>query len=369
MVCILLAIGLVVATGAAGPAQFSAIAVLVAMTAYGTFSQLARNRPRLGPAIAYLTLCADLAVLVALETGTFLPLPLRPVGLATQLIIAALFAALFPRPIAVLPSLLAFPTALGLSPLWGRAVGPGDLFIVAWLFALNLIVVSVQMVLDRREALAHARVAALEEEVRRMAVATERERLARELHDGLGGALTSLILQAEYLIEQTKDPVALEEARELLATAQDALAELRAHHELLRGEIAFGEKLERYARSFEKRTRISVSFESLGRPEALTPEAGFALYRVLQESLTNAARHARATQVAIRLVEEAGGVSLSVDDNGTGFEPRSTAPDRRGLANMRARAESLGGRFQIRSEPGRGTAVRMSVPLEAPRSP
>jgi signal transduction histidine kinase len=195
----------------------------------------------------------------------------------------------------------------------------------------------------------------------------ERRRLARELHDETGQALTSILLGLRT-VEEAPDEAAMRgavaEVRELVrSTLQDVrklAVELRPKALDDFGLVA---ALERLSESFRDQTGIRVAFESTLAPGRLPPEVETALYRIVQESLTNIVKHARADEVSIVVGRKGGLVTVVVEDDGVGFEPARTREDGLGLIGMRERVSLLGGRLAIESRPGAGTTFVAEVPV------
>jgi signal transduction histidine kinase len=194
----------------------------------------------------------------------------------------------------------------------------------------------------------------------------ERRRLARELHDETGQALTSILLGLKSLEERMDDPdsrAATEELRELVvSTLQDVrrlAVELRPSALDDFGLVA---ALERLTASFAEQTGISVDFQTALADERLPEEVETALYRIVQESLTNVIKHARARRVSILLARKDGAVKAVVEDDGQGFYPAEPTGGS-GLVGMRERLALLGGRLEVESAPDRGTTVAAEVPV------
>ncbi len=194
----------------------------------------------------------------------------------------------------------------------------------------------------------------------------ERRRLARELHDETGQALTSILLGLRT-IEEAKGEAelndALSEVRDLVrATLQDVrqlAVELRPKALDDFGLVA---ALERLTSSFEEQTGISMEFQSTLPSTRLSPEIETAMYRIVQEALTNIVKHSRAGRVSIVVGRKEGAVSVVVEDDGVGFDPARTREEGLGLIGMRERVALLGGRLTIESRPGAGTTFVAEVP-------
>jgi two-component system, NarL family, sensor kinase len=215
--------------------------------------------------------------------------------------------------------------------------------------------------------------ARLAEESARLARAEERTRLAREIHDTLAQGLTAIALHVESAlrhVEQNPDLVrerlerALDATRENLEEARRSVLNLRATP--LAGR-SLADALGALGRTLTAETGIRSHLKVVGpgaeHPLPLRIEGE--LYRVAQEALTNVRRHAHAKSVLMTLRVTPERVSLTVRDDGTGFDaPRArSAGECHGILGMRERAKLLGGRFRLRSIPGRGTLVSISAPL------
>jgi two-component system, NarL family, sensor histidine kinase DevS len=192
----------------------------------------------------------------------------------------------------------------------------------------------------------------------------ERRRLARELHDETGQALTSILLGLGA-IEERVGEAAVAELRELVvATLQDVrrlAVELRPR---LLDDFGLVPALERLLETFGEQTGIAVEFESgaIGA-ERLPAEVETALYRIVQESLTNIVKHARASRVSVVLARKPDSVAVVIEDDGAGFDAEHVREDGFGLAGMRERMALLEGRLEIESSTGSGTTLVGEVPL------
>ena len=194
----------------------------------------------------------------------------------------------------------------------------------------------------------------------------ERARLARELHDETGQALTSILLGLKPL-EQTAESAeareALESVRELvISTLQDVrrlAVELRPS---ALDDFGLVPAVERLADTFREQSGLQVDLESRLGEERLTTEVETTVYRVIQEALTNIVKHADAGRVSILLQRKNSSVVAVVEDDGAGFDPAEARADALGLAGMRERLSLAGGRLLVESTPGSGTTVVAEVP-------
>ncbi|HEU4368194.1 MAG TPA: PAS domain-containing protein, partial [Methylomirabilota bacterium] len=206
----------------------------------------------------------------------------------------------------------------------------------------------------------------------------ERRRIARELHDETAQSLASLLLGLSALGEARTVKAARGQARDLHQVATRALAEVRRLAWGLRpsvlDDLGLAAALQRYTEDFGRTRGVVVEVETAGLDEDRMPAAvEIALYRILQEALSNVARHAGAGRVGVRLRRRAASVAMVVEDDGRGFDPRTpptppTAARGLGIHTMRERAAVLRGALTIDSEPGRGTRVAVEIPLGPERA-
>jgi signal transduction histidine kinase len=196
----------------------------------------------------------------------------------------------------------------------------------------------------------------------------ERRRLARELHDETGQALTSILLGLKS-IEDAKDGRdigrSVAELRELVVeTLQDVrrlAVELRPKALDDFGLVA---ALERLAETFAEQTAIRVHVEAALADARLTPDVETAVYRIVQEALTNVIKHAQARTVSLVLTRKGDRVVTVIEDDGRGFDPGQTDDGRLGLLGMRERIALVDGRLSVESRPGEGTTIVVEVPTE-----
>jgi signal transduction histidine kinase len=195
----------------------------------------------------------------------------------------------------------------------------------------------------------------------------ERRRLARELHDETGQALTSILLGLKPLEEALADHPARAALAELREQVVVALQDVRRLAVELRPAVLddFGlvAALERLTEAFAEQTGIRVDFHSALGEKRLPGEVETALYRVVQESLTNIVKHANARSVSISVARRDSAVAAVIEDDGAGFDQRAVREGGVGLLGMRERLALLDGRVEIESRPGAGTTLVAEVPL------
>jgi signal transduction histidine kinase len=194
----------------------------------------------------------------------------------------------------------------------------------------------------------------------------ERKRLARELHDETGQALTSVLLGLRAL-EEAKDEAELREAaanvRQLVV---DTLQDVRRLAVELRPKALddFGlvPALERLMQTFSEQTGIRTELEARLGEARLPDDVETTLYRTVQEALTNVVKHARATRVSVVVTRKGGGVTAVVEDDGVGMTESRGVEGGIGLLGMRERVALVGGRLEVESSPGAGTTLAIEVP-------
>ena len=198
----------------------------------------------------------------------------------------------------------------------------------------------------------------------------ERSRVARELHDEIGQTLTAVIIQAERAAEA--DPaLASRELGRVADAVRESLDEVRRIARELRPEalddLGLVNALIALCSRVDEHGGPRVRRKLQGKLPPLSPEVELVIYRIAQESLTNAVRHARAGAVTISLATTPEAVTLSVVDDGDGM-PTKPPSGTAGISGMRERALLVGGRLSIESQPAKGTEVRLAVPLDGNRA-
>jgi signal transduction histidine kinase len=193
----------------------------------------------------------------------------------------------------------------------------------------------------------------------------ERARLARELHDETGQALTSILLGLKHL----DDVVETDEARDATASIRELVASTLQDVRRLAVELRpsalddFGlvPAVERLAANLSEQSDLVVDLEARLGDRRLPPEAETALYRIVQEGLTNVVKHAAAHRVSITLVRKGAAAVVVIEDDGRGFDPEAVREGALGFTGMRERVELVGGRLTVETSPGAGTTLVAEV--------
>ncbi len=205
----------------------------------------------------------------------------------------------------------------------------------------------------------------------------ERRRISRELHDELGQALTAIKYNLEIIERDLPENFSegKERLKEVETLSAQILGQLRTlSHDLrppMLDDLGLLPTLRWYIENYGKRWKIKTHYEAISFPEKMNPDLETALYRVIQEALTNIAKHARADDVHIHLSCTDLAVMVTITDNGIGFDPQEVPAleaQKRGfgIMGMQERVSSFGGQIDILSRPGAGTQIAIEIPLKSP---
>jgi signal transduction histidine kinase len=195
----------------------------------------------------------------------------------------------------------------------------------------------------------------------------ERQRLSRELHDGLGQSLIAIKLRLESL-DSDADP----EAQQIIDNIRKSFNRLidevrRISNNLMPAalhEFGLENALRNHCEELSAQTNINLRFSNNGNPVVMSRKTKTYLYRIAQEALNNVVKHAKASQVKVSLHKEAGSVQLIVEDNGRGINQEESCKGKgNGLYNMRERVNLLHGTMEIKTAAGKGTAISIHLPL------
>jgi signal transduction histidine kinase len=272
-------------------------------------------------------------------------------------------AVLLALTVADLVRLPLLPEALPAMP-WAMA---GLLGAAGWLLLLRfvetlnaaeLLNVDLESLVRSRTAELQAQFERVRELERREAIATERERLMRDMHDGVGGHLVSMLAMIEADRRRPGELAvvvreALDDMRLMIDSLEPVDDDLNAVLAMFRDRLA--------PRLRAAQVDLHWDVELLPAVPGLTPARVLHVLRMLQEAVTNALRHGRARTLWIKAVADTAGVHIEVRDDGSGFDPQAASVGR-GLKNLRRRADELGARLLIDSTPGRGTTIALLLP-------
>lgn len=200
----------------------------------------------------------------------------------------------------------------------------------------------------------------------------ERKRLARELHDQTAQSLTSILVMLRLMDKQNKPSeikARLAELREMTVQAIDEVGELAMYlRPSTLDHLGLKAAIESYANKYSDRMKAEVEFAALGLEDRLPAPVEVVIYRVVQEAFTNITRHANANRVSVRLERGPAMVSVTIIDNGVGFDVQAAADagEKRGLGlfGMQERLALVSGGMKINSKIGQGTRLEIMIPLD-----
>jgi signal transduction histidine kinase len=227
---------------------------------------------------------------------------------------------------------------------------------------------------ERRLKESHAQLRQLSSH-RETAREEERKRIAREIHDELGQQLTALRMGISLLRLQfgNDHPLLVERVQALMVRVDETIQVVRNVATSLRPsalDMGLTPALEWLVSEFTQNTGIYCRLKAPSSRLGLDDEHATATFRVIQESLTNVARHAQASRVDIHLERSTEHVLIEVRDNGKGFDPEQLPKGTLGMLGMRERGHMLGGAVTIDSAPGQGARVRVHIPIQVdPEAP
>lgn len=200
----------------------------------------------------------------------------------------------------------------------------------------------------------------------------ERGRIARDLHDGLGQSMTSLLVRMKAIEDATTDENVLEQIRDVRKLGSDAYDQVRQLSRGLRpaalDDFGLAPAIERYLGEATKGTGVKVEAELAALADRRLPEiVETNLYRVIQEATANALRHGRPTKIALSICLDGDGLTAEFSDDGAGFDPGQIDTAGRGegkfgLWSMRERIAALAGTLRVESRVGTGTIIKVHIP-------
>ena len=195
----------------------------------------------------------------------------------------------------------------------------------------------------------------------------QRLALARDVHDVLGGMLTSIKMDATRIQRRADNPEVQALTQGLIALTQQTIDTVKQISEALRpsalDHLDLSVALANELQAFTRRSGVPHALDADAPALRLAPRHATAVYRIFQEGLTNVSRHSKARRVNVRLRVEDGRLRLALHDDGCGFDPHAPEGSALGLLSMRERAREIGGELHIHSAPGAGTRLLLSVPL------
>jgi len=347
-----------------GATGTTAFAVYFTVIGYSVSNYLLLEHPRIGRPLTFVTLNLDLVALGAMVIASG---GLKSPVMAGQVLFTIFFVLLFPRLWALIPPLLLLPVVARIDQVIdGRTFAPDDVFLLVYYIMINAIAAYVLVFLNARDQRHLQQVRSLSSMREEALITEERLRLSREIHDGIGGTLSTMIIQSEFIYRMAKDDEMKTEIAELKGQAEEAIEELRRSLTMMRRDFDLHKALDDYCTRFAERAKVPTVMKVHGRRRRLPSEMQLAVFRTLQECLTNAGKHAQAKQVDVKLKYDGDLVSITVSDDGVGFDTAKKKPGHYGLVNIVERARKFRGTVDVQSAPGAGTTVHVVyvVPAE-----
>ena len=267
-----------------GITSTKAFIVYFMVIAYSVANFLLIEHPRLGRPLTLVTLLLDLATLgsVVMPSGG-----LKSPLMAAHVMLTIFLVLLFPRLLAIVPGLVLLPVVAQLNLVFQGVVFSQGLFLIVWYATLSLIAAYVLLYLNKRDEKRRHQLQMLSKSQESAIITEERLRLAREIHDGLGGELSTLIMKAEFAQRIAKDPELKKEITDVKEQAEEAIEELRRSLTMMRRDFNLHKALEDYCMRFQERSRTWCVLKVRGRVRRLPSEMQLAVFRILQETLTN----------------------------------------------------------------------------------
>ncbi len=349
-----------------GTTSSTAFLIYFVVIFYSVANFLWLEHPKYGRPLTFATLVFDLFAIAALVVPSG---GLKSPVMAAHVMLTIFFVQLFPRFFAILPPFLMLPVVARLDLVFQEQVLFSEgLFLVVWYTTLSLIAAYVLLYLNERDERRSRQLSALSKSQEEAIISEERLRLAREMHDGLGGNLSQVIMQSEYIQRMARnDEKMLGEITELKSMAEEAIEELRRSLTMMRRDFDLHKVLDDHCAKLSERSEINTSFKVKGRVRRLPSEMQLTIFRILQESINNIQKHAKPKNVKARLKYDGDLISLTVADDGLGFDPAAKPKSGHyGLTNMEERAKKFRGTIEVQSAPGEGTTVHATlvIPLE-----
>ncbi len=272
--------------------------------------------------------------------------------------------------IAIIELMIMIPVAIGFAIDVSIAFWAVVIRSLLFLLIGSIIVRMMRAQREQRVSLAEANVelARHAETIEQLATSRERNRLARELHDTLAHTLSGLAVQLEAMnsIWNENPRITREMLEKSLETTREGLQEARRAIQALRAsaleDLGLSLALRNLAESAAARAGFKLDLQVPDGLDNIDPAIEQSLYRVAEQAITNAAQHANATRLSVHLSKEDGRLTLTVADDGRGFDVGGSDLDGRfGLQGMRERAQLIGGELEVSSQPGKGTSIRLIV--------
>ena len=335
--------------------------VFFAMIIYSTFNYYIKSFKTL-KIFTFITLILDLtAITFLIVSSGGLASPI----LSTQLVYLIFFTALFQKPFFLLPPLLVIPIITRVDILLGNADLLYSIFTILWFSSLNGIIVYFIVLLNNKTHQNALNIYKFQQELKENHLLDEKNKIARDLHDGVGGGLSSLILQSEYIISISKgkiDDEVFKEIEELKYYAEESMDEIRRSLSVIKNSFDFENSILEYIENFTYKNKIKVNKKvDSGRVKLLVKDQ-ISIFRVFQEIMTNALKHSGSNIIDLYLKIDISEIFLEIKDYGKGFDQDKEYIGHFGLKNLKERVDVLNGDIEILYSEKEGTVIKIHIP-------
>ncbi len=286
--------------------------------------------------------------------------------LSTQIVFLIFFITLFPKPLYILPPLLMLPIITRVDLLLGKTETPiQDIFTIIWLSALNIIIIYFIVLLESKVNESSLKIYQYQNELKDKSILEEKNKIARDLHDGVGGALSSLIIQSEYILSLTdklQNEELVSEIKELKHYAEESMDEIRRSLNVIKNNFNFEQAVIDFLDTFEERNKVTVDKTIIFDKIEISHKEQLSLFRVFQETMSNSLKHSGCKNIKLVLKINQDSIYIYVEDKGKGFDTNKNYVGHFGLKNLKERVNLLNGKIDIYSEIGNGTKITIDIP-------
>ncbi len=344
------------------PNIFVAATLLLLMIIYSTVNHYIKNLKIL-KIFTFITLIFDnlaLMTLILLSGGLQSPIFL------TQIVYLIFFVTLFPKPLFTLPPLLMLPVITRVDLLMGKDPATLEtIFTIVWISLLNLIIIYFLVLMDNTIHKDALEIYHYQQEMKEKSILEEKNKIARDLHDGVGGLLSSMIIQSEYIVSLSDELGHSEltsEVKELKFFAEESIDEIRRSLNVIKNNFELEQAIYDYIEVFEERNRFPVDQKIISGLITVSSKQQLSIFRVFQELMTNALKHSGSDRIRVFFGIYIDLIQFEIEDYGKGFDPHKNYPGHWGMKNLKERVELLNGTIDFQTELGKGTLVTVTIP-------
>lgn len=340
--------------------EFDLFIILVAF-AYALLSYHYKDHVQWGRWLYFVTLMADLIIhLFFTRNGGFLLSPL----MAIHPFLSAAFLLLFHNPVLMIFPLMMLPIAMGLTLLSETDPHMMPLLISLIIYcALDIVAIFYIHLAHSKEHYLLQSIMTMEKKLKELAIIKERQRIAREFHDGAGAKLASIVMQCDYVeLSYETNHQFKTEIKEIKQSAIESIEDMRRSIAFLNGDFDIEEQIELMCEQIRTRHKISAQHSGISLLKTLSLEQQIACCRIVQEGLANVCKHAKASHITLAGQQKQNAIALTLTDNGLGFDVNVCHKHHFGIKNMKDRAKIMGAFLNFSSLPHQGTKISLEIP-------